>query len=481
MKSSREIDFCKGPLFRQTLVFTFPLLVSGFLQLSFNAADMAVIGRFGSVESLGAVGATTSLCYFLLTIAVGLSVGVNVVVAQSIGAKDNERTGTAVHTSMLLALICGAALLVAGLFTATRLLDLMRVPADVFERSRLYLTIFILGIPGTIFYNFGGAVLRSTGDTRRPLLYLVISGVANVLLNLLFVIRFRLDVAGVAWATVLSQLLAAALVGRALHGEKGAIRLVFRKLRIDRGHLLNLLRIGLPAGGQSACFSISNMIIQSAVNTLGTLVVAGNTASSTLEGFVYFIGGAFSQAAVSIVGQNFGGNKPGRIVRSVRLCTASSAVAMLAAGALMIRYGRSCLGFFTSNPEAAAWGFKRMAVMLPVNFIGAAMDIYSSALRGIGRSMAPTAITFFFVILMRIAWVFCVFPVWPSLTCLMLSYPITWTLATAGDVWVFRRAMRDIFGTDVTSRRLQRDDDGGDDGDGAGRAALREPTGDVEA
>ena len=350
---------------------------------------------------------------------------------------------------MLLALICGAVLLVAGLFTSTPLLELMRVPEDVFERSRLYLNIFILGIPGIIFYNFGGAILRSTGDTHRPLYYLVISGVTNVLLNLLFVIRYHLDVAGVAWATVLSQLLAAFLVGRALHGEKGAIRLVFSKLRLDREHMLNLLRIGLPAGGQSACFSISNMIIQSAVNTLGTLVVAGNTASSTLEGFVYFIGGTFSQAAVSIVGQNYGGNQPKRIVRSVNLCNLSSTVSMLVAGALMILYGRTCLGLFTSNPEAIEWGFKRMIVMLPVNFIGAAMDIYSSALRGIGRSMAPTVITFFFVILMRIVWVFCVFPIWPNLSCLMLSYPITWTLATIADIWVFRRAMHSVYGPDL--------------------------------
>ena len=435
------------------LVFAFPLLLSGFLQLSFNAADMAVIGRFASVESLGAVGATSSLCYFLITIAVGLAIGVNVVVAQSIGAKDKERTSRAVHTSMLLALVCGAVLLVVGLFAARPLLELMRVPEDVFERSNLYLSIFTLSIPGTIFYNFGAAILRSTGDTKRPLYYLLVSGVTNVALNLLFVIGFQLDVAGVAWATVLSQLIAAFLVGNALHHEKGAIRLVFSKLRFDREHVYNLLRIGLPASGQSACFSISNMIIQGAVNTLGTLVVAGNTASSSLEGFVYFIGGTFSQAAISIVGQNYGGNRPKRIMRSVNLCNLSSTVAMLVGSAVMIAYGRTCLRLFTSNPEAIEWGFKRMVIMLPVNFIGAAMDIYSSALRGIGRSMAPTAITFFFVIIMRIVWVFCVFPVWPTLTCLMLSYPITWTMATIGDIWLFNRAMHSIYGRDLQAIR----------------------------
>lgn len=454
MKKSHEIDFCHGPLLKQLVVFTIPLLISGLLQLSFNAADMAVVGRFGSVASLGAVGSTTSLCYFLITIAVGLAIGVNVVVAQAIGSGDKEWTSRSVHTSMLMALVCGLFFMTTGYFAARPLLSLMRVPDDIFGLAGRYLTIFTFGIPPTIFYNFGSAILRSSGDTRRPLYYLLASGLTNVALNVLFVVVFHLDVAGVAWATVLSQLLAATLVGRALVHEEGALKLHLSRLRFDGEHVRNLLRIGLPAGGQSACFSISNMIIQSGVNTLGTLAVAGNTSSSSLEGFVYIIGAAFSQGAISVVGQNFGGNHPKRIWRSVKLCNVISFWTMIVASSLMICFGRTCLGLFTSDPGAIEWGFKRMVIMLPVNFIGASMDIYSSALRGIGRSMAPTAITFFFVILMRIFWVFCVFPVWPTLTCLMLSYPITWTMATIADIWVFNRAMRQIYGRDRAKQAL---------------------------
>ena len=445
MKTKNEIDFCRGPLFQSTLAFVVPLIFAGILQLSFNAADMAVIGRFASVESLGAVGGTAALCNFLLTIAMGLAVGVNVVVAQAVGAKDDRRIGRAVHTSILVALAGGILFMGVSLLAAKPLLGLMRVPEKVFDRSCLYMTIFSFCIPPMVFYNFGSAILRAVGDTKRPLYYLTAAGVINVVLNLLFVIRYDLDVAGVAWATVASQVFAALLVGRALWLEKGPIRLVPSRLRLAHREFSGLIRIGLPAGIQSACFSASNMIIQSAINSLGTLALAGNTAAHALEGFIYVIGHAFAQAIVSIVGQNYGGRHPERIGRSVYLCNVSATVAMSESGLLLLAIGRTCLRAFTTDPVAIDWGFERLCIILPTYALCAIMDIYSGALRGIGESLIPTVISLIFVILLRILWVFLVFPLWPTMASLVLSYPISWALAIVAGRIVFHRKLRERF------------------------------------
>lgn len=447
MTDKNEIDFCHGPLFKQILVFSLPLLLSSVLQLSFSAADLIVIGRFASAESLGAIGATEALCNLLLTLAFGLSVGVNIIVAQAVGAKDDERIGRAVHTSLLVSIISGLILLVSSLVFSSPLLRLMLVPEEVFSRSRLYMVGYSFSIPPMVFYNFGSAILRSVGDTRRPLYYLTISGVVNVILNLVLVICFDLDVAGVAWATAISQFLSAALVARALHREKSAIRFHPSRLRIDPRDLRQLLWTGLPAGVQCACFTISNMIIQGAVNSLGTLALAGNTAAVMLESYIYLIAYAFSQAAVSIVGQNYGGNKPMRIMRSVRQCNGTAVVAMIAAGLLLLVFGRPCLRAFTDVPEAIEWGMERLYIVLPTYFLCATMDNYSGALRGLGNSLVPAVISLVFVILLRILWVFCVFPLRPDLLCLMLSYPLSWTLATVGNRIAFHRVFRTIFGT----------------------------------
>ena len=445
MKTSHEIDFCHGPLFKQMLVFSFPLLLSCILQLSFQAADLVVIGRFASAESLGAVGATEALCNLLLTIAFGLAVGVNIIVAQAVGAKDKKRISNAVHTSLLVSLISGFFLLFLSLATSRWLLRLMLVPEEVFKRSCLYMLGFSFSIPPMVFYNFGSAIMRSVGDTRRPLYYLTISGVVNVILNLVFVISFKMDVSGVAWATAISQLLSAVLITRALYHEKSAIRFIPSELRIDPGDLKQLLRTGLPAGVQCGCFSISNMIIQGAVNSLGTLALAGNTAASMLESYIYIIAYSTSQAAVSIVGQNYGGNKPKRILTSVKQCNIAASVAMAVTGVLMLVFGRPCLRAFTDVPEAIQWGMDRLYIVLPTYFLCATMDNYSGALRGLGNSIVPAAISFVFVIVMRILWVFLVFPIWPNLLCLMISYPISWLLATIGNGIAFHRFFRSIF------------------------------------
>ena len=449
MKSRNEIDFCHGPLFQRMLAFVFPLILSSLLQLSFNAADMAVIGRFASVESLGAVGGTAALCNFLLTFAMGLGIGVNVVVSHAVGAGEAKRISRSVHTSLLVALYGGLLFMIVSLLAARPLLGLMRVPEKVFERSCLYMRIFSYGIPPMVFYNFGGAILRSIGDTKRPLCYLSAAGAINVALNLLFVIRFDMDVAGVAWATVISQGCSALMIALALAREKGPLRLIPSQLRIDPELFSGLLRIGLPAGVQSACFSFSNMIIQSAVNSLGTLALAGNTAAHALEGFVYVIGYAFSQAVVSIVGQNYGGNHPARIRASIRQCGISATVAMLATGLPLLFFGRTCLRAFTMDPGAIEWGIDRMSIILPTYFMCSMMDLSSGALRGIGRSLAPTIISLVFVILLRVIWVFFVFPLWPTMTCLIISYPVSWILATSANALVFRKNMRDIFGPDL--------------------------------
>ena len=376
----------------------------------------------------------------------GLSLGANVIVAHAIGAADEKRIGQAVHTSFVVAIAGGLLFMVVSFFAARPLLGMMNVPPEVFDRSCLYMRVFSFCIPPMVFYNFGSAILRAVGDTRRPLYYLTAAGLVNVALNLLFVIRFDLDVAGVAWATVFSQTLSAVLVGRALSLENGAIRLVPSRLRIDRAPLRGLLRIGLPAGIQSGCFSLSNMIIQSAINSLGTLALAGNTAAHALEGFIYVVGYGFSQAVVSIVGQNYGGNHPKRIVKSIRQCMSCSTIAMIATGLPMLLGGRLLLRAFTTDPGAIECGMDRMRIILPTYFICAMMDLTSGAMRGIGKSLAPTVISLVFAIVFRILWVFLVFPLAPSMFCLIISYPISWSIATTANILVFRRDMRAIFG-----------------------------------
>ena len=440
-----QIDMCRGPLFRQIVLFSVPLMLSGILQLLFNAADLIVIGRFASHEALAAVGATSSLTALIVNVFMGLSVGTNVLVANFYGAKDRKSVSRTVHTAVLIAIIGGIILAGVGIALATPLLRLMATPEDVIDKSSLYMWIYFAGMPFIMLYNFGSAVLRATGDTRRPLYYLLLAGIVNVILNLFFVLVCGMDVAGVALATVASQGIAAILVLRCLRDARDACRLKMRTLRIDQPILKQMLWIGLPAGIQGMFFSLSNITIQSSVNSFGSLALAGNTAAVSLEGFVYIGSNAFHQTVVSFTGQNLGGAQYDRIRRSILYCALCSSAVAIILGYGFFLYGRALLSVYNSTPEVISWGMLRMNILFTTYFLCGIMDVMSGALRGLGHSVMPAVITLLGVCVLRIVWVYTVFPLHPTMENLMLSYPITWGITAAANGYYLYRVCGKLF------------------------------------
>lgn len=307
------MDMCSGPLPGKILRFAIPLMLSSILQLLFNAADVIVVGQFAGSTSLAAVGSTGALINLLTNVFLGLSIGTNVLVARYFGARQEKNIHETIHTSMMIALIGGGILVVLGLLLARPLLELMGTPEDVLDKAALYMRIIFVGCPAMMMYNFGSAVLRAVGDTKRPLYYLTVAGILNIVLNLFFVIVFNMDVAGVALATIISQCLSMALVINCLRKEEGALKFSFRKMKIHREKFKAILQIGLPAGLQGAIFSVSNVLIQSTVNSFGSIAMAGNTAASNIEGFVYVAMNSMYQSAISFTGQNMGAQKYKRV------------------------------------------------------------------------------------------------------------------------------------------------------------------------
>ena len=445
-----QIDMCRGPLFGKIVLFSVPLMLSGILQLLFNAADLVVIGRFAPHEAIAAVGATSSLTGLIINVFIGLSIGTNVLVANYYGAKERRNVSRTVHTAILTAIIGGIFLTGAGVVLARPLLTLMGTPDNVLDKACLSMWVYFSGMPFIMLYNFGSAIMRAVGDTRRPLYFLLFAGIVNVALNLFFVLVFHMDVAGVALATVIAQGIAAWLVLRCLGQARDACRLRRRNLRIDPVILKRMLWIGLPAGIQGMFFSISNITIQSSVNSFGSLAMAGNTATSSLEGFVYIGSNAFHQTVVSFVGQNLGGGRYDRIRRSILYCMACSSVVCLVMGFGFLLDGRRLLAVYNSNPEVIAWGMLRMKVLFTTYFLCGMMDVVSGALRGLGHSVMPAVITLIGVCVLRVVWVCTVFPLHPTMGNLMLSYPITWAVTAAANglylYWVCRRLSRPEYG-----------------------------------
>ena len=414
-----SIDMTHGPLFSRIVLFALPLMATGMLQLLFHATNMMVLGKFSSQQSLGAVGATASLCGLLINTSLGLAIGANVLIANYIGSREWKKVSRTTHTALLLSLIAGGIVAVTGVLLSRQLLIWTKAPDDVIDLACIYMQIYFAAVPLNVVYNFGAAIMRGAGDTRRPLYYLLAAGAVNMLLSLLFVTVFKWDVAGVAVASGIGNLLAMVLVLRALHRAKEAWRLRFKHLRLDFPILKRMLWIGLPAGLQSSCFSLSTVIIQSSVNSLGTAVHAGNTAGMTLEGIVYLASYAFHQTALSFVGQNFGAGKYERLKRSVIYCTL-----------LSFRIPLLKLLMDKVNPVALDRGCTRIMIMLTVYGICATMDVFSGALRGMGYSIQSACITVFCVCVVRVGWVFWVFPHYRTLENLVWSYPITWTMNT---------------------------------------------------
>lgn len=427
-QTSRTMDMTQGPLLTQVLVFALPIMLSGILQLLFNAADTIVVGRFAGNEALAAVGSVGSLNNMIISLFIGLSVGANVLVARYTGSRNDRAVSDTVHTSVLLSLVGGVLLMIVGVLIARPLLELMGSPDDVIGLAVLYVRIIFLGMPVQMLYNFCAAILRAVGDTQRPLYYLTVAGVVNVVLNLVFVIGLHLSVAGVALATIISQAISALLVTRALLNMEGPTRLFLHRLRIHPGKLREIIRIGLPAGIQSSVFSLSNVVIQSSVNSFGSVVIAGNAASSNVGNFVYQAMNTFQQAITCFAGQNIGARKPRRIVSAIRVCMFWAVSFGVVLGLLSCVFGPQLLSLFSADPAVIAAGMERQVIVCAPYFLCGMMDVMTGALRGIGYSLLPMIVSILGACAFRLFWVFTVFAAYPTLPCLMLSYPVSWLL-----------------------------------------------------
>ena len=421
-----EIDMCNGPLFGKILIFAVPLMLSGMLQLFFNAADIIVVGQFVGHTALAAVGSTGSLINLLVNVFVGLSVGTNVLVARYYGARDAKHLHETVHTSVLTSVLSGTALIVIGLILAEPLLTLMGTPDDVLDQAALYMRIYFVGMPASMLYNFGAAILRAVGDTKRPLYFLFISGIVNVILNLVLVLVFHLGVAGVAIATVTSQVISAVLVALCLIKTDAPYRLELKKLRIHKSKLLEIIKIGLPAGMQGAVFSISNVLIQSSINSFDSTVMAGSTAASNIENFVYTAMNALYQTALSFTGQNVGGGKYKRIGKIMRICVLDvTAIGILLGGGAYL-CGSTLLSIYTSDPQVIQYGLERMMFVCLPYFLCGIMDTLVGSLRGMGYSIMPMIVSLTGACALRIVWIMTIFQMNPTLSTLFLSYPVSW-------------------------------------------------------
>ena len=426
-QEKKEIDMCEGPLAGKILRYTIPLALSGILQLCFNAADMIVVGRYASGEALAAVGSTGALINLIINVFMGLAVGVSVCVAHAWGAKNKESVRQIVHTAMLTSVIAGMIVLLIGFFGCRTFLSWMGTPDNVIALSTTYMKIYFLGMPACMVYNFGASVLRSIGDTKRPLIFLVIAGVVNVLLNLLTVIGFRLGVAGVAIATAASQVVSAALVVRSLMKRQDSCRLVLRDLRIYPDKLMTIVRVGLPAGLQGAVFSISNVLIQSSINSFGSVAMEGNTAAGNLEGFIYNVMNAFYHTSLTFTGQNVGARKPERIPRIALTCIALSVAISLTLSGLMYLFREPLLAIYRPDaPEAVAYGSLRMSIIVLTYFLCGIMEVFTGSLRGMGASLTPMLISLVGACVTRVIWIYTVFAATPTLQVLYSCYPVSW-------------------------------------------------------
>ncbi len=442
MKKSYEMDMCSGPLLGKILVYAIPLMLSGILQLLFNAADVIVVGRFAGHESLAAVGSTSALINLLINVFIGLSIGANVLVAQYFGAGKEKEVQDTVHTAITISLICGLALVFLGIFAAGPLLKIMGTPDDVLEKAILYMRVYFTGMPVLMLYNFGAAILRAVGDTKRPLYFLIAAGVVNVILNLGFVILLHMGVAGVALATVLSQCISAVLVCRCLMKSDSAYRLDLSRLGIRWRTLKRIAQIGLPAGFQGAVFSVSNVLIQSSINAFDSVAMAGSTASANLEGFVYNAMNAVYQTNLSFTSQNLGGGKFERINRILLLCLGVVTVVGVVMGGGFALLGPQLLRIYSSDPEVIRFGMVRLTIICGMYFICGWMDVLVGSLRGLGSSVIPMVVSLAGACGLRIVWIFTVFQWHHSLNVLYLSYPVTWAVTAAAHLLCFMMIRR---------------------------------------
>lgn len=431
-------------LLKKIVIFAVPIMAMNVLQLLFNAADMIVVGRYSGSSALAAVGATGSLINLIVNLFMGLSVGTSVVVARDYGASRSDDISRSVHTSITVSMISGIFVMILGILVCEPLLALMGTPHDIIDLSTLYMKIYFVGIPASMVYNFGAAILRAIGDSKRPMYYLTITGIVNVILNMFFVIVLNMSVDGVALATVISQYLAMYIILLCLSKESGALRFRYKKMSVDKSKLKDIVKIGLPAGLQSLLFSISNVLIQSAVNSFGSVMVAASAAAANIEGIVSTSTNALYNAAITFTGQSMGAKNYDLIDEIAKVLTVLIFATWIVLGGLTVLFSEQLLGFYTPDPEVIELGVLRIKIMMVAYFTAGAMNVYPGLTRAMGYSVLPMLSTLIGAVLMRIIWLLTIFTWYPTVAVLFAAYPVTWALAGLGQVLIFFYARKKI-------------------------------------
>lgn len=437
ISQKHNMDMCSGPLLKKILIFSLPIMAMNILQLMFNTADMIVVGHFSGSNALAAVGATGSIINLIINLFMGLSVGTVVIVAQDYGAGRNNDVRRSVHTSITIGIIGGLIVMIVGIIFCRPLLNMMGTPHNIIGLSELYMKIYFISTPATMVYTFGAGILRAVGDSRRPMYYLLISGIIHIIFNLFFVIILHMSVDGVACATVISEYLSVLLIMLCLCRSEGPVRFVPREMCIDMEKLKAIIRIGLPAGLQGTLFSISNVLIQSAINSFGLVMVAASSAASNVEGYMGTTMNAYYNAAITFTGQNMGAKKYERIDSIAKVCTALVISTWIVIGGATVLFGRHLLGVYTSDQEVIKLGILRLNIMIGGFSICGIMNVFPGLTRGMGYSISPMLSTLIGTCLMRIVWLATVFASHPTEIVLFICYPITWGLAGIGQVGIF--------------------------------------------
>lgn len=429
---SFEMDMCNGPILKKMLLFAIPLICSSVLQLLFNAVDIIVVGKYVGDNALAAVGSTSSLIHLFTNFFVGISVGVNVLVSSYYGAKQQKHLSETIHTAVTISLLSGAILTILGLILSPIILKMMGTPDEVLSLATVYLRVYFLGMPALMLYNFGAAILRSIGDTKRPMIYLIIAGIVNVVLNLFLIIVFHWGVFGVAIATVASQVISAVLVLRCLCKEQGMVRVEIKNLRISKDKFLKILRIGVPSGLQGVLFSFSNVLIQSSINGFGATVVAGNSAASNIEGFIYVAMNAFYQANISFTSQNMGAGKYHRFNRILITAQGCVTVVGVALGGLCYIFGPTLLTLYTESPDVIAAGMIRFGYCGLLYVLCGIMEVMVGSLRGMGAAIVPMIVSLAGSCALRVVWLQTIFQIerFHFIDTVYIIYPISWIITT---------------------------------------------------
>ena len=428
---------CNGTIMDKLVSFSLPLMLSGILQLMFNAVDVIVVGRFAGSQALAAVGSTTALINMFVNLFMGISLGTNVLAARFFAAGKDRQMSETVHTSIAFAAISGIVMVFVGIFFSKFALELMATPADVIEQSTLYMRIYFLGMPFFMLYNYGAAILRAVGDTKRPLIFLIISGVINAVLNMILVIVFHMAVAGVAIATVFSQMISCILVLRCLYRSEGSYQFRFSKLMLKGCYLKQIFQVGVPAGIQSTVINFSNVLLQSSVNSFGSIAMAGYTAANNILGFLFVSVNSVTQACMSFTSQNYGVRKWKRMDKILVDCMILSMIVALVLGGGSYIFGSQILRIYTENEEVIRCGMEILSYTTLTYFLCGFMDLFPGAMRGMGFSAAPMMLSIVGTVGTRIVWIFGIFPRYRSLSVLFISYPVSWILTIAMQVVCF--------------------------------------------